>query len=156
MADPMDKTSKTNKAPQTSNQSKLVIILAVVIVILIALFAWTNKSNIGSLFSKKDNSYRAIFLTNGQVYFGQTKGEREGYVDLTKVFYLQVQQPLQGSDANKDNPTQPSLKLVKLGTELHGPTDDMKISKQQILFTETLKNDSEVVKGINDYYTKNK
>jgi hypothetical protein len=41
--------------------------------------------------------------------------------------------------------------LVKLGNELHGPVDEMHISKAQILFYEDLKTDGQVVKAIQAY-----
>jgi len=41
--------------------------------------------------------------------------------------------------------------LVKLGKELHGPADDMEISRAQILFFENLKNDGEVAKAIQKF-----
>jgi hypothetical protein len=41
-----------------------------------------------------------------------------------------------------------NINLVKLGAELHGPTDEMRINRDHILFIEDLKDDSQVVQGI--------
>jgi hypothetical protein len=100
------------------------------------------------------SDYSAVFLTNGQVYFGKIEGMNNLEVDLRDIYYLQVnqQQTLQPGDANADN--QPEISLVKLGNELHGPNDRMRISRSQVLFTESLKKDSKVVAAIEDYQSK--
>lgn len=50
-----------------------------------------------------------------------------------------------------DSSAKSDVNLVKLGEELHGPNDRMKINKSQILFTESLRDDSKVVKAIGNY-----
>ena len=49
-----------------------------------------------------------------------------------------------------------SVSLVKLGDELHGPADKMEINRDQILFIEDLKPNSQVVMAIKNYKTGNK
>jgi hypothetical protein len=106
------------------------------------------------------SGYQAVFLTNGQVYFG--KLTRSGsWMVLRDIYYLQVTQPLQPAPASpgSEQPAlpgdtrtaQPNIQLVKLGSELHGPQDEMYIPKDKILFWENLKDDSQVVKSINKY-----
>jgi len=41
--------------------------------------------------------------------------------------------------------------LVKLGQELHGPEDIMHVNRSQILFYEYLRDDSQLVKTIENY-----
>jgi len=41
--------------------------------------------------------------------------------------------------------------LIKLGSEIHGPDDEMIVSKDQILFFENLKKDSQVSASIDKY-----
>lgn len=91
--------------------------------------------------------YQAVFLTNNQVYFGKVSNLGSSFPTLTDIYYLQVTQALQP----KTNGTQPQINLVKLGGELHGPEDLMRINKDQILFVEDLKADSQVVNAIKDY-----
>ncbi|MEK7554851.1 MAG: hypothetical protein AAB518_02615 [Patescibacteria group bacterium] len=93
-------------------------------------------------------SYQAVFLTNDQVYFGKLSRSDSQYPVLREVFYLQVTQVLQPS--NTANPGT-NVNLVKLGGELHGPEDAMFLNRDQILFYEDLKSDSQVVKAIRDY-----
>jgi hypothetical protein len=93
--------------------------------------------------------YQAIFLTNGQVYFGKIdKISGTGYT-LKDIYYLQVQQGVQGENAQQQNPDQnQNLSLAKLGSELHGPEDVMYIEGKQVLFWENLKTDGQVAKAI--------
>lgn len=125
------------------------------------------------------SGYVAVFLSNKQVYFGKLNNAESAFPTLTDVFYLRVTQTLApgtagsaqdvsvvktGKDA-KDKTATPAatatqqlknqLTLIKLGEEIHGPTDSIRINRDQILFVETLKDDSKVVKAINDYRQKN-
>ncbi len=103
--------------------------------------------------------YQAIFLTNGQVYFGRVGFHDGSYVELSDIYYLQVKPVLQQSEgenkegeapaANQEQKTE--LSLVKLGNELHGPLDRMMINKDQIVFVEDLKDDSKVTDAIVRY-----
>ncbi|MDB5187324.1 MAG: hypothetical protein JWM07_796, partial [Candidatus Saccharibacteria bacterium] len=76
-----------------------------------------------------------------------TKGD---YLTLTNIYYLQVQQTVQPADANAAV-NQGETQLVKLGNELHGPQDSMRISDKQVLFWENLKADSKVSQAISNY-----
>jgi sRNA-binding regulator protein Hfq len=93
--------------------------------------------------------YQAVFLTNGQVYFGKVKSVDNSYVKVTDIYYLQVQQQVQPKDATATQT--PQVSLAKLGGELHGPEDVMYVSRAQVLFWENLKDDGKVTKAIKDY-----
>jgi hypothetical protein len=104
--------------------------------------------------STKASDYQAVFLTNGQVYFGKVSDASGDYVTLKDIYYLQVTQPpLQGSAEQGQQAAgqQPQISLVKLGNELHGPVDEMHINRSQVLFYEDLKEEGQVVKAIRDY-----
>lgn len=88
--------------------------------------------------------YQAVFLDNGQVYFGKLEQVRGEFYLLTDVFYLQS-----GTVVEQTS----SLALTKLGSEAHGPEDQMQINKEHILFIEDMKNDSKVVQAIQQYLT---
>lgn len=97
--------------------------------------------------SGSGGAYQAVFLTNDQVYFGKVRNETAQYVSLSDIYYLQVTQQLQpasGAPAQR-------LDLIKLGNELHGPTDEMRINRDQVLFIEDLKDDSQVVQAIENF-----
>ena len=85
---------------------------------------------------------QAVFLANGQVYFGNLREHSSEYLQLENVYYLQVAEPPQTGQP------QSSFTLIKLGNELHGPEDVMFIPKTQILFWENLRETSEVAKTL--------
>lgn len=100
--------------------------------------------------SIKKNQYQAVFLINGQVYFGKLSNVTNQYVEIKDIYYLQVQQTVQPKDQSKPQDQSQNLSLAKLGGELHGPEDIMYIARQQVLFWENLKDDGKVVKAIKD------
>jgi hypothetical protein len=100
------------------------------------------------------SDYSAVFLTNGQVYFGKLYSpSSDTTIDLRDIYYLQVNQQIQPDQKAAADKTaqQPQVTLVKLGDELHGPADRMQINHDQVLFTESLKSDSKVITAIGDY-----
>lgn len=98
-------------------------------------------------------AYQAVFLDNNQVYFGKLSGETKQFNVLRDIFYLQVSQPIQPvQSADGVPPPQPDVSLVKFGGELHGPVDEMRINRDHILIVEDLRDDSEVVRVIREYY----
>lgn len=139
------------------------IVVAIIIVILAAWYLIPNYTAFKSLpplvYPWPSNQWQAVFLTNGQVYFGKINKVTWSTVVLKDIYYLQVvtrplQRTIEGQEtpaaANQEQTTQ-ELTLVKLGNELHGPTDEIRINSEQILFTEFLKNDGRVVDAINRY-----
>ncbi len=142
------------QSPVTSTSGKaLYKVLAVLLVFVsIAVLAWLGSKALSAATADsavKAKEYQAVFLTNGQVYFGKVTHTDSSYVKLTDIFYLQVQQTVQP----KDTPAaaNPQVSLAKLGGELHGPEDVMFISRQQVLFWENLKDDGKVTAAIKDY-----
>jgi hypothetical protein len=137
-------------ASERGNVSRVAAIL--VSVICVALLVWLAAKAYGTLMADaavKGKQYQAVFLTNGQVYFGKVSRTDSSYLKLTDIYYLQVQQQVQPKDQNQGQ--QPQVSLAKLGGELHGPEDVMYISRQQVLFWENLKDDGKVTKAIKDY-----
>jgi len=99
------------------------------------------------------NDWQAVFLTNGQVYFGKIADLNKDYVILKDIYYLQVIASSNTIAQPSDVQTQPEqrLTLIKLGNEIHGPKDEMIINREHVIIIEGLKNDSRVVQAINDY-----
>jgi hypothetical protein len=136
---------------------KISILVFVVILILVVVFFHRNITNLFNKSGADSSAYQAVFLTNGQVYFGKISQTENDYVVLTNIYYLQANNPLQttsspdSKNAATTPPAQSQMSLVKLGNELHGPTDEMYINRDQILFFENLKPDSRVVSAITAY-----
>ncbi|MFH0806180.1 MAG: hypothetical protein V1885_00400 [Candidatus Brennerbacteria bacterium] len=98
-----------------------------------------------------NGGYQAVFLSNGQVYFGKLYHARSQYAVLRDIYYLQVTQSPQPIQEGQTPPA--NVNVVKLGGELHGPEDEMRINRDQILFVEDLRDDSRVVTAIEQLKT---
>lgn len=88
-----------------------------------------------------ESDYYAVFLDNDQIYFGKLASKSAEEIVLSDVYFLQV-----NSAANQDPNTQ--VALVKIGNELHGPTDEIFINMEHVTFYEKLREDSKVVESI--------
>ena len=132
----------------------LLVLLVIAVLVVGALWGAKNLLAGDSIASVSSKDWQAIFLTNGQVYFGKVKKAGMKSVVLADIYYLQVvTKPLQSTatGATTAEQTQQELTLIKLGNEIHGPTDAMIINRDQILLTEKLKSDSRVVEAIASY-----
>jgi len=89
--------------------------------------------------------YQAVFLSNGQVYFGKLHGYYGSHPYLTDVYYIQAQN---GTTDSKTTATANNSQLIKLGEEVHKPENLMILNKESILFVENLQTDSQVAKLI--------
>lgn len=94
------------------------------------------------------DKYQAVFLNNGQVYFGNITALNNKYVNLTNIYYLQTNNA-EGAEASSAAST--NVSLVKLGCELHAPFDRMVINSDQVIFWENLQDSGQVVKAIAQY-----
>lgn len=152
---------KSSGLPDFNFQNVIIVVLLVVIV---GFVAYTLKPELFSPVTKnlstqkakdtkvKSSGYSAVFLVNNQVYFGKLQNAEGPNPKLTDVYYLRVQnqtQPATDSAA-------PNVALIKLGSELHGPSDEITFNKDQILLIQELTADSRVFKAIEEYKARNK
>lgn len=98
-----------------------------------------------------ETKFQAVFLNNGQVYFGQIRELNNSYLNMEQIYYLRVSQQVQPGKQDAQN----DVSLVKLGCELHGPEDSMVLNREQVTFWENLKDDGQVVKAIAEYVKAN-
>lgn len=91
--------------------------------------------------------YQVVLLNNGQAYYGKLHKVHSRFPYLSDVYYLQ---PQQGELDKFGKQVQPSDKftVIKRGGELHGPTDAMYLSKENIIYWENVGADSTVAQGI--------
>lgn len=99
-----------------------------------------------------EGGFQAVFLddTANPVYFGKLTETNANYLSLAHVYYVS------GSPApgTKVVATVDNMKLVKLGSEIHGPKDYMYIPQGKVQFIENLKSSSKIVKAIKSYESK--
>ncbi len=146
-----------NDRPKKNKRRLLTIAAGAVLLLVILLGIWfLVRSSTGM--NIDGSKYQAVFFTNGQVYFGKLHTLNGSYMKLTNVFYIQSQPAApQTADGDSENPQEtsteqtPDVQLIKLGNEIHGPEDEMIISRDQILFFENLKKDGKVSNSINTY-----
>ena len=92
--------------------------------------------------------YQAVFLNNGQVYFGKITSLTNSFVDLRGVYYLTQNT----TSANGQQQATGDYTLVKLGCQqIHYPADQMLINRDQVTFWENLSKDGKVAKGIEEF-----
>lgn len=127
---------------------QLIGIIILVVIVGAGAYIGTSKLKKNSSNVAGGKTRQAVFLDNGQVYFGFIANEETKTVSLKDIYYLQVNQDLQDG---KTKETNQNLSLVKLGNELHGPVDLMHINRDHILFVEDMKDDSQVNKAIADF-----
>ncbi|MBI2325170.1 MAG: hypothetical protein HYU87_09455 [Chloroflexi bacterium] len=83
--------------------------------------------------------FQAVFLVNGQTYFGRYYDRFGPYAKIEGVYYIQ-----QVASSDPDKP--PDSRIVRRGGELHGPLDRVLIPRSAILFVEDLRPDSQVAR----------
>jgi hypothetical protein len=81
--------------------------------------------------------YQAVFLTNGQTYFGRYYDRFGAYAKIEDVYYLQ-----QTPAADTSQPAE--TRLVRRGKELHAPSSRMLVPKSAIQFVEDLNDASPI------------
>jgi len=152
----MEEVSNEKNIATPKATGKIVGFIVLILVIAGVVGYVINNQKNSSITKSNQGEWQGIFLTNGQVYFGKVKSENVDEIVLEKIYYLQVKQVLQKSQdpKNPEPQTAQSISLIKLGEELHGPKDSMRINRAQVLFVEDLKSDGKVVLAINEYEAK--
>jgi hypothetical protein len=134
----------------------LLFAATVVVVATLGLLAFGGPKAESNLVKKKQ--LQAVFLAGGQVYFGNIGNLNDKYMSMSNIYYLRVNQtvqPKQQTSNNQQQATSNDISLVKLGCELHGPTDEMVINREQVIFWENLKSDGQVAKAVAEYVKQN-
>lgn len=147
--------SNNHKGNKIAN-SKLVQYMSIVLLFsativalsLIVFFIFGGRGSESEYVKKKQ--YQAVFLNGGQVYFGKIGKFNDKYITLSDIYYLRVNQAVQPDTTNKTTNAN-DISLAKLGSELHGPEDQMMINRSEVQFWENLKDDGQVVKAITAY-----
>ena len=128
------------------NSKKLLIgLIGVIVLVLIVIFIGNQfESGLDMKDYYISDGYQSVFVTNGETYFGKVVDVNDEVLVLDNVYYLQDQQPLQSGPQPKES----ELALIKLGSEIHGPQNQMIIPVDSISFIENLKETSAIVRAI--------
>ena len=116
-----------------SRSRAIQLLIAVVIVVVTLLFVRWWDFTLPSFGAR----YQAVFLANGQTYFGHYLDRLGPYVKVENAFYIQ-----QAPTAEEGQT--PESRIIRRGSELHQPLPFVLIPKTAILFVEDLRPDSQV------------
>lgn len=128
---------------------------AIGIALVIAALAWFD-ANFHILSASQENAIarnklQAVFLTNGQIYFGALSRHGVGYWRLDRAHYVQVSKAPAEVSSDKKNDTAPQetyTTLMRLSDDVHRPENTLFIPVSNILFWQNLRNDSPVTQAI--------
>lgn len=144
----------SSDAPKWLNMLSVVILfgIAILLLLLTLLFVRSESGKSSEAAQVETSQYQAVFLNNGQVYFGNITDLNGRYVRLNNIYYL-----TQATTASAAGQQQASsdYTLIKLGCQqIHHPTDQMIISRDQVTFWENLDKNGKVAKSIADFKSK--
>lgn len=147
-----------NDPPKRNRVWKLLAVAALIVLLLGAVWYAFLKPNTTTA-AIDSSKYQAVFFTNGQVYFGKLSSVNDDFLRLKDVYYLQTKAKETKEDDNNPQPATSQdasdVELIKLGSEIHGPADEMIVSRDQVLFFENLKSEGNVSKTITTYKKQN-
>lgn len=146
---PRQATVKPDK-PTRKFVKPLLTLLVIVAICLLGWLAWTKLFG-GVATTINSDRNQSVLLTNGQTYFGKLTVIDGDFFRLTDVFYVQ------SGDAETDaeEATSNNMQLIKRGEEVFGPEDPMLIARDQVLYFENIKDDSQVSQLMRDYKADN-
>lgn len=146
-------TSRLAVAPQTplpKKESKRSLVWTITLVIFALLVGTFGGYVLATSQAHADtgidsNKYQAVYLMNGQLYFGKLSMLDANRFTLTNVYYLQAgtSEEATSKGTNSTSSTDTSkFQLIKLTRAIYGPSDEMIISKDQVLYYQNLNADS--------------
>ncbi|AKM82025.1 TPA: hypothetical protein DD449_02785 [Candidatus Berkelbacteria bacterium] len=122
-------------------KSKKVIAIIAIVILVFGVGFFSYKFY---MVKRPSNVRQAVFMSNGQVYFGYVANPKGQVVKLSDVYYLKTND-LTSSDVNK------KIVLVKMGNELHQPQNTMFVNRDQIIFFQNLTDSSKINDAISKF-----
>lgn len=145
---PEKKAFRVFSSPKWLTVLSTVVLVGMVLLVIASIFAFTQigKNTVSESKYVDTSVYQAVFLNNGQVYFGNVNVLNSKFIKLTNVYYLTQSSTATTSTASTSSS---DYTLVKLGCQqIHYPTDQMVINRDQVTFWENLNKDGKVAKSI--------
>lgn len=146
------KKDNKNSLPRWVNWLNVVILFSIATLLALIAFSFARSGVNSEAKLVDDTKYQAVFLNNGQVYFGNITTINSEYLKLNNIFYL-TQNSTTGANADTTNG---NYTLVKLGCQqIHYPFDQMVINRSQVTFWENLSKDGKVAESIAEFKKQN-
>jgi len=147
-----DKGAHRKETSKWSRVGAVAMLFALTILIVAAIGVLFYGPSDQSKFVDK-SKYQAVFLTNGQVYFGKLTNVSKDFFKLNNIYYLTQNS---STDSKGTTTTDGNYTLVKLGCQqIHDPYDQMVIETNQVSFWENLQDSGKVVTSINQFVKQN-
>ena len=127
----------------------IIILIFVLVVAFMGISLWQDGTfrNISQTLNFK-NTYQAVFLSNGQLYFGQISEMTNEYIKMEKPHFLQL---AQDQAELEDSGVQPEMQLISIKDEFHKPKDFVLIEKSSVIFIEELREASQIADAIENF-----
>lgn len=116
--------------------------------IILALVGWWLMGPGGGVKQPAGDRYQAVFLDNGQVFFGKLKNVQGEYMILESAYYTKKAEVPEDATDEQKAAIENNVSLSKVGNEIYGPESTMSIRAEQVLFWQNLKSDSKVSQAI--------
>lgn len=98
----------------------------------------------------KSDRYQAVFLDNGQAFFGKLKNVSGEYLIVENAYRAQSQQLPQDATEAQKQANANNVSLIKVGKEVYGPENVVRIRAEQVVFWQNLEPNSKVSKAIDN------
>lgn len=149
--------SRSTKATAAKKYTFETLMLPYAVIVLAILLGgasmWLQQREFKS--TMPSETYQAVFLTNGQVYFGKLSPINRNYMKLDDVYYLQSSvtpgEEVTDEQTGEVTTTDPETEFAvfRLGeAEIHQPVNEMVINTDHILLWENMDPGSQVIDAI--------
>lgn len=144
------RSSGSHHSPEKkSKKGALWTIIALVVLLALGALGWFIWSSSKSATTGIDSSkYQAVFLSNGQIYFGKLTPFNDESFKISTVYYPQAQASDEETEETDVTSAQSNIQLFRITDGVHGPEDTMIIMKSQVLYYENLQENSKVTQLI--------
>jgi len=135
-----------SKPAPAKNKSWLAATLVIIIICLAAVWLFMSQSTT----LEKDNSFKAVYLENGETYYAKVVKEDALNIYLDDVYYIQIQQQVIPAETEDEEDQVVEVPvLIKRGQEFHKPQGLMQINRSKLVAVEEIGQDSEIIAEIN-------
>jgi len=135
------------ESPRRRKWPFFAIIAAVVVALGIGIW-WVYMATHPGVQQLRSDRYQAVFLNNGQVFFGNLKNVNGEYLVLENAYYTKKAEVPEDATDEQKAAIQNNVSLAKVGSEVYGPETSMSIRSEQVLFWQNLSADSKVASAI--------
>lgn len=114
--------------------------------IVLGIVAWQVSRS--SAMPPRSDRYQVVFLDTGQAFFGTLKNTSGEYLLVENAYRAQGQDVPEDASVEQKQSSLNNVSLVKVGKEVYGPENAVRIRAEQVLFWQNLEPGSKVSKAI--------